>query len=190
MENIYENTIVITDRKLVSGDFISQIRKAVSLHPYALILREKDLNDDEYTELSVKVKKICDENYVRFFFHSRADLAIKHGYKNIHLSIPALKEIADTGKLSFFNSVSVSCHSEEDVRFSEKCGATQIVLGTIFETDCKKGLKRKGTEFVRKICQITDLPVYAIGGINPDNLENVMKSGARGGCMMSGFMKM
>lgn len=69
-------------------------------------------------------------------------------------------------------------------------GATQIILGTIFETDCKKGLKGKGTEFVREICNQCPVPVYAIGGINLERLASVMGAGAAGGCMRSGFMKM
>ena len=78
----------------------------------------------------------------------------------------------------------------EDMRFAVECGASQIVLGTIFETDCKKGLKGSGTGFVREICRACPVPVYAIGGITPERLPEVMEAGAAGGCMMSGFMKL
>ena len=71
-----------------------------------------------------------------------------------------------------------------------KNGATQIILGTIFETDCKKGLKGKGIGFVEAICKACPLPVYAIGGINLERLPQVRKAGAAGGCMMSGFMQL
>ena len=64
------------------------------------------------------------------------------------------------------------------------------VLGTIFETDCKKGLKGKGVEFVRQICARCPIPVYAIGGMNLERISLVRQAGAAGGCMMSGFMKL
>ena len=71
-------------------------------------------------------------------------------------------------------------------------GATQIVLGTIFETECKKGLKGRGVAFVREIadyCGIhADVPVFAIGGITPENIGLVKEAGAKGGCMMSYMM--
>ena len=89
-----------------------------------------------------------------------------------------------------FEEISVSCHSMEDVETAVGNGATQIILGTIFETECKKGLKGKGVEFVREICKGCSVPVYAIGGINQEKLIQVMNAGAAGGCMMSGFMKM
>ena len=68
-------------------------------------------------------------------------------------------------------------------------GATQIILGTIFETECKKGVLGKGVEFVREICQKCPLPVYAIGGMNLQRLPLVIDAGAAGCCMMSGFMR-
>lgn len=46
----------------------------------------------------------------------------------------------------------------EDVEIAMAGGATQIILGTIFETECKKGVLGKGVEFVREICQKCPLP--------------------------------
>ena len=77
----------------------------------------------------------------------------------------------------------------EDVEIAMAGGATQIILGTIFETECKKGVLGKGVEFVREICQKCPLPVYAIGGMNLKRLPLVIDAGAAGCCMMSGFMQ-
>ena len=52
-----------------------------------------------------------------------------------------------------FQEISVSCHSMEDMKTAVENGATQIILGTIFETECKKGLRGKGLEFVRRNLQ-------------------------------------
>lgn len=188
----YEHTIVITNRALVQGDFLKQMQKVIHLHPHAVILREKDLPDGKYGALAEKILKLCDEENVRCFLHSRISAAHRLGCGKIHLSIPAL-EAMDEGERSRlkkdFQEISVSCHSMEDVNIAVKNGATQIILGTIFETECKKGMKGKGLEFVREICKACPLPVYAIGGINMERLPQVMEVGAAGGCMMSGFMK-
>ena len=77
----------------------------------------------------------------------------------------------------------------EDVEIAMAGGATQIILVTIFETECKKGVLGKGVEFVREICQKCPLPVYAIGGMNLQRLHLVIDAGAAGCCMMSGFMQ-
>ena len=181
---MYKNLIAVTNRHLVSGDFIKQIEKIATLGPESLILREKDLSDGEYTALALGVKEICEKKGVRFFVCGRIDLARKIGCRNIHLSLP---DFLSAGDLSDFANVSVSCHSLDDVK--KAAGATRIILGTIFPTECKKGHPGMGLDFLRQVCENTSLPVYAIGGIKEENIKDVMNAGAKGGCMMSAFMK-
>ena len=192
MCNSYEHTIVITNRHLVQGDFLKQLEKVTKLHPHALILREKDLTDDAYESLVKKVFDLCKREDITFFLHTKIEIARKIGCQNIHLSIPMLKGLSETKKKALtedFCEISISCHSMEDVEIAMAGGATQIILGTIFETECKKGVLGKGVEFVREICQKCPLPVYAIGGMNLQRLPLVIDAGAAGCCMMSGFMQ-
>lgn len=192
MCNNYEYTIVITNRHLVQGDFLKQLEKVTKLHPHALILREKDLTDDAYESLAKKVFDLCKREDITFFLHTKIEIARKIGCQNIHLSIPVLKGLSETEKKALtedFCEISISCHSMEDVEIAMAGGATQIILGTIFETECKKGVLGKGVEFVREICQKCPLPVYAIGGMNMQRLPLVIDAGAAGCCMMSGFMQ-
>lgn len=192
MCNSYEHTIVITNRHLVQGDFLKQLEKVTKLHPHALILREKDLTDDAYESLAKKVFDLCKREDITFFLHTKIEIARKIGCQNIHLSIPVLKGLSETEKKAltdYFCEISISCHSMEDVKIAMAGGATQIILGTIFETECKKGVLGKGVEFVREICQKCPLPVYAIGGMNLQRLPLVIDAGAAGCCMMSGFMQ-
>ena len=108
------------------------------------------------------------------------------------MSIPVLMSMSEEERSQMrknFLEISVSCHSMEDMNLAVKNGATQIILGTIFETECKKGLKGKGLGFVAEICKACPVPVYAIGGINLERLQQVIDVGAAGGCMMSGFMR-
>ena len=192
MCNSYEHTIVITNRHLVQGDFLKQLEKVTKLHPHALILREKDLTDDAYESLAKKVFDLCKREDITCFLHTKIEIARKIGCQNIHLSIPVLKGLSETEKKALtedFCEISISCHSMEDVEIAMAGGATQIILGTIFETECKKGVLGKGVEFVREICQKCPLPVYAIGGMNLQRLPLVIYAGAAGCCKMSGFMQ-
>ena len=184
----YEYTIAITNRALVQGDFLEQMQKVIHLRPHAVILREKDLSNEEYEMLAEKILEMCSESGVCCFLHSRISVAHNLGCRNI----PVLETMGHEERIRLkreFQEISVSCHSMEDMNIAVKNGATQIILGTIFETECKKGLKGKGLEFVREICKACPVPVYAIGGINLERLQQVMDAGAAGGCMMSGFMR-
>ena len=174
----YENLIAVTDRSLCSGDFLTQIEKIVSLHPHSLILRERDLPDEEYLLLARKVQAIV---------HSRIGIARQIGCPNLHLPFPALAALGI--RPEGFACVSTTSHSMKDMQQAVALGADLIILGTIFETECKKGLRGRGLAFVEEICSACPVPVYAIGGIKESNIDAVMAAGAAGGCMMSGFMK-
>lgn len=183
----YENLIVITNRQLCRGDFLTQLRSVVSLQPSALLLREKDLPDEEYLLLAGQVRLLCDRNSVPFFVHGRLEIARELGCPNIHIPLPALAELGS--RPDGFSCVSTTGHSMEDMRQAVALGADRIILGTIFETACKKGLRGRGLSFVEEICAACPVPVYAIGGIKESNIDAVMAAGAAGGCMMSRFME-
>lgn len=60
----------------------------------------------------------------------------------------------------------------------------------IFDTDCKKGLPGRGLQFLEEVCGAVHPPVYAIGGITPENLLQALSAGAAEGCMMSLAMRL
>ena len=88
-----------------------------------------------------------------------------------------------------FDAIGTSCHSVEDAIEAQALGAGYIIAGHIFETECKKGLAGRGTDFLKEICNTVKLPVYAIGGISADNAAECIKAGADGICLMSSFMQ-
>ena len=75
---------------------------------------------------------------------------------------------------------------------AQKLGATYISAGHIFATDCKKDLPSRGLEFLKEVCNSVTIPVYAIGGIKLSDvqMDEIIKCGAKGGCIMSGMMSL
>ena len=95
----------------------------------------------------------------------------------------------DTIEKNHFEIIGASCHSLEEAKEAERLGCTYITAGHIFLTDCKKGLPGRGLTFLQNICENVSIPVYAIGGISNENINDVRQTGAAGACIMSGFMK-
>lgn len=166
---------------------MERISKIAAANPDSIILREKDLSEDDYTVLAKKVMKICGEYNVPFTMHFYYKSAINLGVKRIHLPLHVFRELKDEEK-AFFDVIGVSCHNIEDAKEAEKLGAAYITAGHIFKTDCKAGLPGRGLDFLRKVKSSVGIPVYAIGGIKPYNVSEVISAGADGVCLMSYFM--
>ena len=156
--------------------------------PDALILREKDLSEAKYEALAQSVLAICSKHQLPCILHNFPEVAKKIQHPAIHLPLPLLRKLPDKEK-DFFKVLGASCHSIEEAAEAEKLGCTYITAGHIFETDCKKGLPGKGIEFLEKVCCSVSIPVYAIGGIGPANVDAIRGAGAAGACRMSGFMR-
>lgn len=181
-------TICVTNRNICEGDFLQRIDEIGRCGADMLILREKDLGEAQYETLARSVLAICKRNQLSCVLHNFPRAARKLGHPAIHLPLPILRKLSEEEK-KFFTVLGASCHSVEDAVEAEELGCTYIMAGHIFETDCKKGLPGRGLEFLREVCRNVSLPVYAIGGIGPANIDAVREAGAAGACRMSSFMK-
>ena len=205
-------TIAVTNRSLSARPYEEQIARICRFHPAAVIVREKDLPEEEYARLAGKVLTICRRYGVRCIYHTYPEAARAAGVKEIHLPLPVLRQyakdssVADSpstdfrrtevpGKagtpLSFFTTIGTSVHSREEAAEALRLGATYLTAGHIYSTDCKKGVPPRGLSFLKEICLMSLVPVYAIGGIHlgTGQLTEVLSCGAAGGCIMSEMMR-
>lgn len=171
--------ICVTNRKLCTEDFFVRMEKIASAKPDLIILREKDLDKNEYLIMAEKIAEICGKYGVPLNLHTH----ITDGM-TVHLPLPILSNMNVIPHVPF----GVSVHSAEEAQEAESLGASYITAGHVFATDCKKGLAPRGTDFLRNVCESVNIPVYAIGGINAENIAETVHAGADGACIMSGFM--
>lgn len=196
-ERIPQRAIAVTNRRLCTRPFLRQMETVLEARPHAVILREKDLPENEYRMLACQLMALCDAASVPCYLHGQyVEAALQLGCPNIHMGIAQLQSLHaienDEGgnPLAAFEGISVSCHSVPEARLACDLGATSIVLGTIFETECKPGKRGAGLDFLAEACRAVPIPVFAIGGITPERMPDVLHSGAAGGCMMSWFMRL
>lgn len=178
--------VCVTNRHLCNGDFLKQIEKIAKTNEYVIILREKDLNADEYKKLAKEVLSICEKYDVTCILHYFFDVAKELDYNKIHVPLWMLRE--NKNITDDFDVVGVSVHSVEEAITAQALGASYITAGHIFTTDCKKGVPPRGLKFLQDVCSTVDIPVYAIGGISSENIE-LIKNIADGACQMSELMR-
>jgi len=196
---------IISNRKLCENENLEkQIEKIFSAYEkkiilknfeiIALTLREKDLDKNEYLNLVEKIYPICKKYGIDLILHQNYDLNSDKKYKigGFHLSYEIFKSLNKNIReklIKKYKRIGISIHSIDEAKEVENLGATYVVAGHIFETDCKKGLEPRGLNFIKELSSILTIPIFAIGGINEENSNLVLNSGAYGVCMMSSLMK-
>jgi thiamine-phosphate pyrophosphorylase len=176
--------ICVTNRGLCKGDFFEQLEKIVSSKPKYIVLREKDLSEDEYKSLALRALEICKGFGVPLICNTFYKVSEEIGADGIQLPL----SVAQSGNYSKPHIFGISVHSKDEAIAAQALGCDYITYGHIFQTDCKKGLAPRGIEALSEVCSAVKIPVYAIGGITPDNAESVIRSGASGICLMSSLM--
>ena len=172
--------IAVTARQLCKGNFLVKLEKIALYKPFAILLREKDLDFDKYSALSREAARICGARGVLLIAHTHP----VPGIRNLHVSF-GLASAALARKYA----LSVSVHCAGEARQAEALGAEFLIAGHIFATGSKPGLPPRGLEFLHDVCDAVAIPVFAIGGITADNMGACLAAGAAGVCRMSYWME-
>jgi len=179
---------LITDRKLIPNPqfLIPAVARALKGGVKAVQLREKDLNTRELLKLAYKMRTLTDKYKAKLFINDRFDIALAVGADGVHLtqnSIPA-HAVRNTVKKKLL--IGVSTHSLKEAKEAEKGGADFITLGPLYTTPSKRKYgKPVGLDTLRTVSGRIKIPIFAIGGIKGDKINDVMEQGAYGAAMIS-----
>lgn len=170
---------------------IERLTKLTELRPQAVILRAKALDKAAYHTLALQAQQSCEAAGIALILHSNWQLARKLGIQNLHLPLALLRQLPACER-AHFTWLSTSVHSVEEAIKAQALGATVLIAGHIYTTQCKAGLAPRGLGFLQAVCSTVSLPVYAIGGIGFDATQHaeLQANGARGACVMSAYMRL
>jgi thiamine-phosphate pyrophosphorylase len=188
----------ITDRTQYAEDeggrrraVIAQARRLAADGVEYIQLREKDLSAHDLIGLAREILSAIRSSGsgTRLLINSRADVALAAGADGVHLrsgggelaakQVRWLFERAGAGN----PTVSVSCHSLEEVRRWSEGGADMILFGPVFGKHVGGELVVAGTgvEALRDACAAAGgTPVLALGGVSAANSATTIAAGARG----------
>ena len=143
-------------------------------------LRDKTASDEELVRAAAVFRRLCDEHGALFWLNDRPDLAAACGADGVHVGQDDLapaeaRRLAGDGVL-----VGLSTHSEAQLDAALAAGeADQLSVGPVWETPTKEGRPAAGLGYVRHAARTAgDRPWFAIGGIDLDNVREVIAAGA------------
>jgi thiamine-phosphate pyrophosphorylase len=173
----------ITDRHSAGGigPLLGYIERAIADGVDQIQIREKDLAARELLLLTRRVVELGAGQPTRILVNSRADIALAAGAHGVHLSADSisprcLRSIAPPGFL-----VGISTHERWEILAAQEGGADFAVFGPVFSPGSKISyLPKTGPEGLRAAVQGLTIPVFALGGITPENADLCIQAGAVG----------
>jgi thiamine-phosphate pyrophosphorylase len=164
------------------ANVISLTHKCVAGGADCIQLRAKDTKDDKLFALAHEFVQICKATNVLSVINDRADIAVAAGADGVHLGQNDLP-LEQARKLALTPLIiGKSTHSLKELESTCKEAPTYVSLGPVYPTPTKPNVKAVGLDYVKQgLEKLADTGVghVAIGGITPDNVEDVLRAGAK-----------
>ena len=166
----------VTDSNLTSQGILSDVKQVIEAGCRIVQYREKGKKTAEMLKEATSLKETCKKNGVLFIVNDRVDIALAVDADGVHLGQKDMP-VAAARKLLGEKIIGTSNHSLEQAKKSLADNADYLSVGPIFHTDTKKDAgKPVGLSLLAEVRAITDKPLVAIGGINQENLEQVLEA--------------
>ncbi|MBD3880242.1 thiamine phosphate synthase [Phormidium tenue FACHB-886] len=144
------------------------------------LVQYRDKTSDDLTRLHTaeKLRSLCSQYDALFIVNDRVDLAIAVDADGVHLGQEDIPIALARRILGEHRLIGRSTHKPDDLHRAIQEGADYVGVGPVYETPTKVGRAAAGLDYVQYAAQHATLPWFAIGGINTDNLHEVITAGA------------
>jgi thiamine-phosphate pyrophosphorylase len=170
---------VIADKKICKDRRIEDVvLQAIEGGAQMIQYRDKDFTDRDFLESAAILQNICKKRKIPFIINDRVDIAAFLKVDGVHLGqddlpLKIARKILGKGEI-----IGISAENIDQAKEAEKHGADYVGIGPIFDTPTKNIEKPIGLEIIRQAKKYLKIPFFPIGGINLENLAQVVEAGS------------
>jgi thiamine-phosphate pyrophosphorylase len=182
---------IILDPSVCPGRSLTDVLKdAIKAGARLFQYRNKSASMKEAYAEALALRQVALEAGVTFIVNDRCDLALAVDADGVHLGqgdlpLDLARKVMGPNKL-----IGISTHNPDQVRGATAGRPDYLGFGPVFKPGSKQDHDPVvGLEGLRAIRRLTSLPVFAIGGIQMDQAEEVMRAGANGIAVISAVLK-
>jgi thiamine-phosphate pyrophosphorylase len=141
--------------------------------------REKVADDSIKLSHAQKLRQMCHHYGALFIMNDRVDLAIAVDADGVHLGQQDVPIALARQLLGPQRIIGRSTTNPDELQRAIAEGADYIGVGPVYETPTKAGKAAAGLEYIQYAAKHASVPWFAIGGIDPSNINDVLASGAQ-----------
>ena len=167
-------------------EFLRRLPTAIKNGLRLLQLREKPLSNCELRRLVDQVLPITVPAGVEVLINSSMPDEQRKRFSGLHLTS---KHLMGLDQRPDFKLVSASCHNKEELQQAACLGLDFAVLSPIKLTRSHPDAIPLGTKLMSELIAECPIPVYALGGMSLEHLDEIQSHGAHGIAMMRNAWK-
>jgi thiamine-phosphate pyrophosphorylase len=170
---------VILDRQFLAGrDELGMAGQVIEGGARVIQLRDKQSKKRELLLVAQKLRELCSQAGVLFIINDYLDLAMAVDADGLHIGQEDLPLPVVRKELPIDKIVGCSVTTTIQATKAQNEGADYIAVGSIFPTKTKKEATVVGVDILKELKRIVSTPLVAIGGINQNNVGEVVSAGA------------
>jgi thiamine-phosphate pyrophosphorylase len=180
---------LVTDRNVLGNrDLIQSVEEAIQGGATVVQLREKNCSSLDFYHLALQLKEVTSKYGVPLIINDRLDIALAVKADGLHigqedLPLTVVKTIVGDDMI-----IGVSANTLEEALLAEKQGADYVGIGAVYPTDTKLDADYVTLDDLRSIRKAISIPIVGIGGINEENVVEVMETNIEGVAIVSAIL--
>lgn len=160
------------------GNLFEVVEAALEGGLHLVQYRDKETDDSVRLYNAQKLRDLCSQYGALFLINDRVDLALAVNADGIHLGQQDMPIALARQLLGSQKIIGRSTTNPEEMQKAIAEGADYVGVGPVFETPTKPGKKAAGFEYVRYAAENCPIPWFAIGGIDTNNIGEVLNAKA------------
>ena len=178
---------LITDsRRYGKAGMLVFIERALRAGARLLQLREPQMTREEYTDYARTVTTLGHQYGARVLLNADPALVEGCGADGVHLDSRRLMTLSERPLPTSFQ-IAASCHNTAELSQAARVGADFALLSPVQATATHPDVAPLGWDEFARLRLCSDVPVYALGGMQPGHLPEARRRGAHGLAMIGGL---
>ena len=145
-------------------------------------------NDSDFLKEANEIRRLCTKYNALFIVNDRLDIALACEADGVHLGQGDLDIESARKILGYSKIIGMSASNQLEVDKAIDKGCDYLGIGPIFETTTKKNKIPLGVDNIKALTNHINIPWFAIGGINVDNVSLLKEQGIQKVAMISGLI--
>ena len=173
---------MIADQQSMTCDaLLDVVKKNLESGVKLIQYRAHCVSRSEYIAMAEDIYNLCQQHGAKMVCNCELDWLDKFPVQGVHLTSSRLAEVCkSTYYLNKYSYFSASCHTPEEVELANQLKVRCILVGPVRTTCTHPGAISLEWEGFNRLCRMANMPVYALGGIEANEVASAIAHGAQG----------